>query len=98
LILQSSIGLVYLGLPLLFFRRCQEFARENPQVARNTRTTSLIHLGIIIAIWTIAAALCLIMAIRDSMNERPLPPEQQEDDLKAYKVQMGSIAASFTAL
>lgn len=67
-------------------------------MARHTKTTSLIHLGIIIAIWTIAAALCLIMAIRDSMNERPLPPEFQQNDMKAYKIQMASIAASLTAL
>lgn len=96
--LKSSISLAYLGLPLLFFRRHQEFATESPQVARRIKTTSLIHLALIIALWTIASALCLIIAIRDSVNQQPLPPKLQQDDTTAYDIQMASIAASFTAL
>ena len=71
---------------------------ENPQMASRNKSTSLIHLALIIAMWTIASALCLIIAIRDSVNERPLPPELQQDDMRAYSVQMASIAASFAAL
>jgi uncharacterized membrane protein len=67
-------------------------------VASRTKTTSLIHIGLIITIWTIASVLCLIIAIRDSVNQEPLPSKWHQNDMKAYKVQMASIAASFAAL